>query len=435
MIKKEMMHSLYDVVIAGDDLTPERMVKCGFTQVDLIELLKTRVLAQKDDKFQFLDFRSLRMYGMHLKIENRLDEAYACRRICDQLDSSNLFKSLLQHYEKGNKLFVFQKIQNYYLNCDKVNGAALGILFNYCTELPPEQRQMIMKWKKELEDLAQKNPNDLNEVQRAILQYDFEGAKDSTKKSYDIYSMEKRVILTLLDACIRRSAKVTRRVTSYVDNKDYRRIELFLKEEQKTRGLDEIYTYIFMVVQDYLEVCRSKNVLEKMDGEVLSIGDAIELCDYPLALEMLQSMMEATTSGNLLILKKLVEEIITLMCQIEHPEAVEKPLDTSFLSDVVSEIMNNEKSIESICQEFGLTSEQTCLVKLVFAKGYYRVCYYNYGDILLNDVLSLGIKNKSVAQAIEEARVARGSSWNIHDSFALKLKRMNHKVLLEKAQK
>lgn len=426
MVDVKKLKLLYEAVIDGEELSGDNLVRIGFNQVDVLDLLKEGVLEQKNGQFLFVDSDSLYRYRLELISLGLNERASLCYRRCQDV---NFYHNYLLVYEKIiNKDFnvAFGMAESGILPKNRVDGILIMYMINYYAELPEVKQKTALKLASEL-----KKEDESGFVQ-AIIGNRFSFARELFGGMESESTNKEKLMKHIFGMCSRRNEEFKMRVYQLACNGKFEALYTLLEKEQKARGLNNNYMHIFMVLDDLL----SEDVPEISDEEARNPLDAIEVCNYPLAIKLLPEMKNNNAIRELAVVLEIL--LNRVLDRINKAALGNEEVETEDLgvlpnvSEVADAIVNEGMSINEAGVRFSLSLEQLCLVKLVFAKGFYRICYFDVANKLVNEVKRANVKSACVLAAMEEASVARSCGLNLRDNFARSLKRVNVENLLRK---
>lgn len=426
MVDVKKLKLLYEAVIDGEKLTGENLVRMGLNQVDVMDLLKQEVLEQKNGQFLFVDSDSLYRYRLEL-IELGLNErASLCYRRCQEV---NFYHNYLLVYEKViNKDFItaFGMAESAILPENRLDGILIMYMINFYADLPEIRQKTILRLANELKK------DEKGEFVQAILGNRFSFARELFGEMKSDSPHKDKLMKHLFGMCSRRNEEFKMRVYHLACDGKFQALYTLFEKEQKARGLSNNYMHIFMVLDDLL----SEDLPEVSDEIARNPLDAIEVCNYELALKLLPEMKNNNAIKELaVVLEILLNKVLDRVNNTSLKDEKEMAEDLGVLpnvNEVVNAIINEGISINEAGVQFSLSLEQLCLVKLVFAKGFYQLCYFDVANGLVNEVKGANVKSACVDKAMEEASVARSCGLNLRDNFARCLKRVNIKNLLKK---
>lgn len=427
MVDVKKLKLLYEAVIDGEELSGNNLVRMGFNQVDVLDLLKEGVLEQKNRQLLFVDSDSLYRYRLELISLGLNERASLCYRRCQDV---NFYHNYLLVYEKIiNKDFnvAFGMAEAGILPKNRVDGILIMYMINYYAELPEVKQKTALKLASELKK------EDESVFVQAIIGNRFSFARELFGgMEYESPNKDK-LMKHIFGMCSRRNEEFKMRVYQLACNGKFEALYTLLEKEQKARGLNNNYMHIFMVLDDLL----SEDVPEVSDEEARNPLDAIEVCNYPLAIKLLPEMKNNNAIRELavvleILLNKVLDRVNKAAALGNEEEETEDLGVLPNVSEVTSAIVNEGMSINEAGVKFSLSLEQLCLVKLVFAKGFYRLCYDDVANKLVNEVKRANVKSACVLKAMDEASVAKSCGLNLRDPFACSLKRVNVVNLLKK---
>ena len=301
MINEESITKLYETIISGNELTTKELNNMGFNSKDIKELIEQGNLQRiKRGYYSFLSIDDLFMHGKSLIAKKEYDKATLCFKKCYELDpnhSSSCFQLFLRSinekdYEEAFKYFdvIFKTENKFYSNDSNFYLYLLSII----TDVPEKHKEYARFLKIEdirvdFEDKRYKDIPQQNKVRIAVLQRKFPYAlkqlKDLTIK-HGFSTVQDIITKTLLLQAIEVETKNKNTLIEFSYNREYEKIVEFLNEKQKRHDLSLNDRYILILVTALLEILEKENIPEKKIFQADKIFEAIDGCNYELALQL-----------------------------------------------------------------------------------------------------------------------------------------------------
>lgn len=423
MLSENKMFTLYEEVIDATPLTAEVLAEIGFNQMDLMELIKKGILVQEGSTFRFKDVLALYDYRYLLREQGLGTRSKICYSRCSELDENHVYYLIKEQVELKNYnvavAFVIDKLSE---GC-KFDAGIIAFMINYIGNLSIENQRQVSKTPFSVEDPV------LDQIILDLFQYKFSKAKkEICPVLLNGDFRRKNLIVGLLNACIKRSEIFKQRLANYTADCQWQELFNLLKKEKKCRGLNKANTYILMLLEDLL----SADIPEKINGEAKNIYEAIELYDYDRALQLLEDIKVKKISSTLV---EIFENLLTALIEKRDKKSIGVEEDKGIvanISDVLEDIIMAGMSLLEVGEKYQLSVEQMCLVKLILAKGFYKICYDDVANALVEMVKKCNVVSEVVQKAMDEAMIAHSIGMNLNDKLSVALKRVDVSKLLKR---
>jgi len=351
MINEESITKLYETIISGNELTTKELNNMGFNSKDIKELIEQGNLQRiKRGYYLFLSIDDLFMHGKSLIAKKEYDKATLCFKKCYELDpnhSSSCFQLFLRSinekdYEEAFKYFdvIFKTENKFYSNDSNFYLYLLSII----TDVPEKHKEYARFLKIEdirvdFEDKRYKDIPQQNKVRIAVLQRKFPYAlkqlKDLTIK-HGFSTVQDIITKTLLLQAIEVESKNKNTLIELSYNREYEKIVDFLNEKQKRHDLSLNDRYILILVTALLEILEKENIPEKKIFQADKIFEAIDGCNYELALQLSE---EYNAKNNINNNENAIYLLLYDICSIKKLNSKQTDLEES--TPEIEEIVEN----------------------------------------------------------------------------------------------
>ncbi|MGM9834376.1 MAG: R3H domain-containing nucleic acid-binding protein [Bacilli bacterium] len=304
MINEENLNKLYEGILNANELTTKELNGYGFNSKDLADLIEQGYLERvKRGCYSFKQIDELFYYGKRLIAAKEYDKATECFKKCYELDPNHLgacFQLFLRSisnkdYESAFKYFeVLSDTENPYYNAD---SNFYLYLLSIITDIPDKHKEYARYLKIEdiRVDFNDKRYQDIpeqNKIRIAVLQRKFPYAlkqlKDLTIKHGSL-TVQDIITRVLLFQAVEVENLSKNTLIELAKNKKYEEIVNYLEAKEKKHNLSITDSYTLKLVNEIIHLQETQQVPEKTIFKSEKLFEAIDGCNYDLALSLSES--------------------------------------------------------------------------------------------------------------------------------------------------
>lgn len=313
MFSKEKLDSLYDVVIAHEQVTQVILLDAGFSFHEINLFLSQNILGLEGERYIFLDIAALCKYGLELEWKKQLHKAHQVFNYCkhsspDYLDVYYYPIWVSLRKRSFDKALYDAKILS---NVCPTDGKFLMYLLYYLIDVPKEVEEDLSKI-----TYGQVIEEEENAFFRNIKSYVFHQELPHAYQFFNenvsatsFESIRMRVYKILLKECAFLANDLKQRVKSYMEN-DLLDVAYLLLSSRVEKGcLQSGYYALWSLLHDYMLV-RNGYFINFEFQQTDSLMRAILNHDYDRAMELLEIY------GDNVGLNGYFKQVIT--CILQH---------------------------------------------------------------------------------------------------------------------
>lgn len=427
---------IYNLIIEGKPLTKSTLLKSGFTETEINELLKERIIVPtKTNEYRLYCLYELYEYGIKLSTKNEKSKTNNCFLRCYQLDPNNrdfALRLFLHALKLGDYKLAFERFSamekiesEKYQNSNNLYLYLLSIITS-CTE-EYEERLSNIDYDSVLlpQDSNEYNKEQMNNIGHSVMKNKYEYALElintiMAKEQVRLVSNE--VLKELLIQVLNQEYKFFSNILSFVNNRRYHVIISFLEVKKQKRYLSNKETYIYMLSKSLEEITKTRTIPEVTINQTKNLYEAIKGNNFIVA-RRINSKMLKHEKRNLenQIIDTLLKEIGQLIYNLQNEQLIIEA--TSQVNSIETEELANYLQTENISfeearQRYNLTEEQILLIKLIYARNYYIEEMYLLGDCLLKEVEGSKNKTSKVIKLLNEIRTNKKFYKNRRETYA-----------------
>ena len=340
MINEETLKNLYEGIVNGNELTTKELNSYGFNSKDLSDLIEQGSLERiKRGYYSFLTIDDLFYYGKKLIAEKEYEKATKCFEKCYELDpthSGACFQLFLRSinkkdYEAAFRYFdVLSNTDNPYYSAD---SNFYLYLLSIITNVPEKHKDYARYLKMEdiRVDFHDKRYEDIpaqNKIRIAVLQRKFPYAlkqlKDLTTK-HGTLTVQDIITRTLLFQAVEAETLSKNTLLELAKTKQYDEMISYLEDKQQRHNLSLTDSYTLKLTKELLNIQDSHISPEKRIFQTEKLFEAIDGCNYELALQLSNSYNQKNNINSAentinLLLSDMVELIHQLASPTQHNE-------------------------------------------------------------------------------------------------------------------
>ena len=335
MINEETLKNLYEGIVNGNELTTKELNSYGFNSKDLSDLIEQGSLERiKRGYYSFLTIDDLFYYGKKLIAEKEYGKATKCFEKCYELDSTHsgaCFQLFLRSinkkdYEAAFRYFdVLSNTDNPYYSAD---SNFYLYLLSIITNIPEKYKDYARYLK--MEDIRvnfhDKRYEDIpaqNKIRIAVLQRKFPYAlkqlKDLTAK-HGTLTVQDIITRTLLFQAVEAETLSKNTLLELAKTKQYDEIISYLEGKQQRHNLSLTDSYTLKLTKELLNIQDSHISPEKRIFQTEKLFEAIDGCNYELALQLSNSYNQKNNINSAEnTINLLLSDMVELIHQLAAP--------------------------------------------------------------------------------------------------------------------
>ena len=398
----EIYHEkLFKAVVDEAILTKDYLYTLGIDDDDINKFLERGHMIKIGDTYQYVNVDALILYARSLIRNKDFERSYRCFDLCIKLDRKNyavnfeLFKRAIDDnkYDEALKYFIVLYENSSYSLKAELNTYLF--LLSYICVLPRNLKAILNSLKRE-DLLIDESANNFYGVEFHNLIRSFIYGEQFVK-ALGVFNVMKSdgkrinfptiLIKKLVYKALDNTNNKTEGIMSALEDKNYDLILSLLADKKTTR----ITRWHFFMKKIATDIIRLQNGEDIVVLEA-SIGDTLFTCikkgDYNKALELLE--VNDTYESF------IIETMLIDVCELLEGKNISSNNQTNQLSNEVKQmiiklIVLEGVSIDEACKQFDLNYYQSAIINLIFAREYYSVKEFDYGDKIM-----ASIKNKLI---------------------------------------
>lgn len=435
-MKNEKIEVIYQMIIKNITLSKRNLNVNGVSNEDISMLEDMKLIKSCGiDMYQLVSVRDLYNYGIKLINLRRGFEAELCFSKCYEMapnDRDINLQYLLSFIRKDKykeAFEVYKKLAHGETYDSYKDDNLYLLMFSVLTNLDKEYASIVKNMS--LKDIMLEDTVDNkldNEIRKNIMQAKYPYAcslMNDKRKNIDGYLVKMELLKYFIIRVLETERKFKTDLFCFVKEEKYNDVVKMLRNRENQRNLNRVEksilylseTIVSALENNELDICEAKDL-----KGIYTAYEAIDVCDYKLALEMNMEFLERKKENKdndmvHILLTKIMElsKIVNASKKddisgivISKDDVIYDGNDTSNLcgehsDDIYYLIKDMEEWAEYIkslgmgirkgIRKVGLVPKYAYMVRLMFAKEYYISGDYVSGDLLLDEVNNADIND------------------------------------------
>ena len=420
---------LYNIIISDLKITDETLKIFGYNEEIIYMLIEWNIIQRlKNDEYKLVSVEKFRQYGRSLLLANKKGTADKVFEICYEIapNAKNIapqyIHSLLKR-RKYNEIFdVIDKVNS---ESNDVNYNLYLYLLSFLLDIPDKYRNKIKNINESNLLKLDTGHNRLeNKIRKKILENKFKYAyqliNDTLAKTRDSgYSLKFELIREFLKQVVNCETKHKENLKNLIKESQYKEVALILRNRQEIRGLSIVESNMLIVADAIVEILETGKVPMPTATiyDIYDMRDALKSNNFKIALELNAKFMEETAKNkdddifNLLLVE--LDNIISNLVENDNQKEQYGILGIDkYINDAIEMayyISMEGITLEEATKKFGLKKELVLLIKLIYARDYYKEGKFDEGDYLVKCVEESPEQTYQVLLFLDEVRECRNS--------------------------